>query len=246
MSSGELIAVLAAGCVVLAALAIFLLRLLRRRRGQKNFALYARERGLEPVAEELPGATPILYRGSERVTRLAFRGELSKEREGTIAHYTYTERIPVPSAGGGGGGGVSAANFDLTVVLIEVPETHGTVPKLLCHGRHGAENTDKFDDALGRKGFKRLKLESAALNRRFEIFYAPDQDEVRLRRLLAPATIVWLAEEMPTAFELVNGHLCCFAAGHLDSATELDTLIWGAAELAYRLESEPTEQRFRV
>jgi len=22
---------------------------------------------------------------------------------------------------------------------------------------------------------------------------------------------------MPTAFKLVNGHLCCFAAGHLDS-----------------------------
>lgn len=242
MSGGALIATIIAVCLVLAALAVALARLLRGRQRRKRLAAYAGERGLEPVEGELPGSTPILYRGDERATRLAFQGELSEEREGTIAHFTYTERVPVPNAGGGGGGGgVSAANFDLTVVLIEVPETHDTIPKLLCHGRRGAENTDKLDNALGRKGLKRLKLESAALNRRFEILYAPDQDEVRLRRFFAPATIVWLAESMPTAFELVNGHLCCFAAGHLDSATELDTLIWGAAELAYRLESEVTE-----
>lgn len=46
---------------------------------------------------------------------------------------------------------------------------------------------------------------------------------------------------MPTAFELVDGHLCCFATGHLDTATEIDGLIWGAAELAWHLESESTE-----
>lgn len=210
MKSGELIAVLLAVGVVLLVAAVALARLLRGRRSRKQLAAYARERGLEPVAEALPGVTPILYRGSERVTRAAFEGELSPEREGTIAHYTYSERIPVPSAKGGGG--ISSANFDLTVVLIEVPEAQATFPKLLCHGRHGAENTDRLDDALGRK--------------------------VRLRRFFAPATIVWLAEEMPAAFELVNGHLCCFTAGHLGSATELDTLIWGAAELAYRLEAE--------
>lgn len=235
MSDGELIAALLAVGVVLVVLAVALARLLRGRRSRKRLAAYARERGLEPVEGELPAVTPILHRGSERVTRLAFRGELSEERKGTIAHYTHFEQVPVPR------GTPSSTPFDLTVVLVEVPEAHDSFPKLLCHGRRGAENTDKVDDALGRKGLRRLKLESAALNRRFEIFYAPEQDEVRLRRLFAPANIVWLAEEMPTAFELVNGHLCCFAAGHLDSPTELDTLIWGAAELAHRLESELPE-----
>lgn len=241
MSSGALIATVVAVCLVLAALAVALARLLRRRQRHKRLSAYAHERGLEPVEGELPGSTPILYRGDGRVTRLAFGGELSAEREGTIAHFTYSERVPVPSAGGGGGGGMSsAANFDLTVVLIDVPDSERIFPKLLCHGRRGAENTDKLDDALGRKGLKRLKLESAALNRRFEIFYDTDQDEIRLRRLFAPAFIVWLTESMPTAFELVNGRLCCFAAGHLDSAVELDGLVWGAAELAYHLESELT------
>lgn len=235
--SGELIAAIVTVCFVLAALVPVLVRFRRGRHNRERLAAYAAEHGLEPIEEELPGVTPILYRGSERVTQMAFRGELSDERDGTIAHYTYIEKIPVPNAGGGGGG-ISASRFDLTVVLIEVPETGGVFPKLLCHGRHGAESTDKLDDALGRKGLKRLKLESAALNRRFEIFYAPNQDGVLLRRFFAPATIVWLAESMPTAFELVDGHLCCFAAGHLDQAVELDSLIWGAAELAWRLEAE--------
>lgn len=239
MKSGELIAVLVTAGVVLVVLAVAVARLLRERRSRKRFAAYAGERELERVEEDLPGLSPILYRGSERVTRAAFRGELSDEREGTVAHYTYFERLP--GGGGRGANAVSSTAFDLTVVLIDVEDTFGVFPKLLCHGRHGAENTDKLDDALGRKGMKRLKLESAALNRRFEIFYAPDQDEVRLRRLFAPAFIIWLAEEMPTAFELVNGHLCCFAAGHLDTPVELDNLVWGAAELAYRLESEATE-----
>lgn len=239
MKTGELIAVLVAAGVVLVVLAVAVARLLRGRRSRKRFAADAGERGLERIEEELPGVTPILYRGSERATRIAFRGELSEEREGTIAHYTYFEWLP--GGGGRGANAVSSTNFDLTVVLLELPETRGAFPKLLCHGRHGAQNTDRFDDALGRKGLKRLKLESETLNRRFEIFYAPDQDEVRLRRLFAPATIVWLADSMPTAFELVDGHLCCFAAGHLDTPVELDNLVWGAAELAYRLESEATE-----
>lgn len=235
MSDGELIAAIVAACLTLAALAPVLVRLRRRRRNRERLATYAHERGLALVEEQLPEMTPILYAGSERVTRLALKGELSEERDGTIAHYTYIERVPVARSA------PSSTDFDLTVALIEVPETRGAFPKLLCHGRRGAENTDKLDDALGRKGLKRLKLESAALNRRFEIFYAPNQDEVRLRRLFAPAFIVWLTESMPTAFELVNGHLCCFAAGHLDSAVKLDGLVWGAAELAWRLEAEATE-----
>lgn len=50
--------------------------------------------------------------------------------------------------------------------------------------------------------------------------------------------IVWLTESMPTAFELVNGHLCCFAAGHLDSAAKLDEVVAGAVELVRRLQAE--------
>lgn len=194
------------------------------------FAIYAREHGLEIVAEDLPEVTPLLYAGTGRDTDLAMRGELAPGVVGTLAHYTYSEHVP----GGGRGDTGSAAIYKLTVVLIDVPEMD-SIPLLLCHGRHGSQRTDKLDDALRRPRRKRLELESEALDRRFEIFVDPDQDEIRLRRLFSPSLIVWLAASMPTAFELVDGHLCCFAAGHLDAAAKLDEVVAGAVELSQRL-----------
>jgi len=196
------------------------------------FAIYAREHGLEIVDEDLPEVTPLLYAGTGRDTEVAMRGELGPCVVGTLAHYTYTEHIP----GGGKGSSGSAAVYKLTVVLIEVPAVD-SIPLVLCHGRHGSEGTDGLDDALRRPRRKRLKLESEEFNRRFEVFVDPDQDEVRLRRLFSPSFIVWLAESMPTAFELVNGHLCCFAAGHLDSAAKLDEVVAGAVDLSRRLQA---------
>jgi hypothetical protein len=220
----------AAACVVLCGLAaIFVAAWLLAR--QDFFAIYAREHGLGIVKEDLPEVTPLLAAGTGRDTDLAMRGELSQGVVGTLAHYTYSEYVP---GGGQGSSGGSAAVYKLTVVLIDVPGMQD-IPLLLCHGRHGSQRTDKVDDALRRPRRKRLELESEALDRRFEIFADPDQDEVRLRRLFSPSFIVWLAESMPTAFELFNGHLCCFAAGHLDSAAKLDELVAGAVELRHRL-----------
>lgn len=196
------------------------------------FATYAREHGLEILAEDLPEVTPLLCAGTGRDTDLAMRGELAPDVVGTLAHYTYSEHIP----GGGKGASGSAAIYKLTVVLVDVPGMD-SIPLLLCHGRHGSQRTDPLDDALRRPRRKRLELESEAADRRFEIFVDPDQDQIRLRRLFSPSLIVWLAESMPTAFELVNGHLCCFAGGHLDSAAALDEVVAGAVELSRRLQA---------
>lgn len=63
-------------------------------------------------------------------------GRTVGETEGTIAHHTYIERVPVASAGGGGGG-TSVAEFDLTVVSIEVPDVADAIPKLSATGAVG-------------------------------------------------------------------------------------------------------------
>jgi hypothetical protein len=207
----------------------------RRRAWEEFFTAFARERGLEMVNEGLPEVTPLLYAGSERTTNLALRGELGDGFDGTVAHYTYVERVAA------GGGANSAIAYKLTVVLIDVPGMHGLFPFLLCHGRVGSQRTDALDDALRSKRRKRLEVESEAFDRRFEVFFDSDEDEVRMRRLFSPSLIVWLTESMPTAFELVNGHLCCFARDHLDSAAQLDAMIAGAVELAGRLQAEAAE-----
>lgn len=222
----------AAGVVLFGLAAIFAAAWFLARRD--FFAIYAREHGLEIVEEDLPEVTPLLCAGTGRDTDLAMRGELDPGVVGTLAHYTYSERVP-----GGGEGASTAAVYKATIVLIDVPGMQD-IPLLLCHGRHGSQRTDHLDDAMRRPRRKRLELESEALDRRFEIFADPDQDEIRLRRLFSPSFIVWLAESMPTAFELVDGHLCCFAAGHLDSAAKLDEVVSGAVDLARRLQPEAT------
>jgi hypothetical protein len=195
------------------------------------FAVYAREHDLELVEEDLPEVTPLLCAGSWRETDLAMRGELGEGIPGTLALYTYVESVPVPDSR------PSGTAFKLTIVLIDVTGMEN-FPLLLCHGRHGSQRTDRLDDAFRRPRTKRLELESEAVDRRFEIFVDPGQDEVRLRQLFSPSFIVWLAESMPTAFELVNGHLCCFASDHLDSAAKLDEVVAGAVELTRRLQAE--------
>jgi hypothetical protein len=241
VAATPMLGVLAAVGLVLAALALGLF-VARRQAHRDFFGAFARQRGLELVEEGLPEVTPLLYAGSERVTTLAMRGGLGGGFTGTVAHYTYFERIATGGdGGGGGGGGVSRTAYKLTVVLIDVPGTQEAFPKLLCHGRHGSERTDKLDDALRDKSRKRLRLESTPFNRRFEVFFDPLDDEVRLRRLFSPTFIVWMAESMPSAFELVNENLCCFVGDHIDSAAELDTLIAGGVELAHRLQAEAVE-----
>jgi hypothetical protein len=207
----------------------------RHRAWEEFFSAFARERGLERVEDGLPEVTPLLCAGSERATNLALRGDLGGGFDGTVAHYTYVERLPV------GGGASSTSSFKLTIALIDVQEMHGLFPFLLCHGRVGSQHTDALDDALRSKRRRRLEVESDAFDRRFEVFFDADEDEVRLRRLFSPSLIVWLTESMPTAFELVNSHLCCFALHHLDSAAQLDAMIAGAVELARRLQAEAAE-----
>lgn len=204
---------------------------------QDFFAIYAREHDLEMIDGNLPEVTPLLCAGTGRDTEVAMRGLLGPGVVGTLAHYTYSERVP----GGGQNTSGSAAIYKLTVVLIDV-RGMDSIPLLLCHGRHGSQGTDKLDDALRRPRRKRLKLESEAFNLRFEVFVDPDQDDVRLRRLFSPSFIIWLAESMPTAFELVNGHLCCIARGHLDSAAKLDEVVAGAVALSHHLQAESANQ----
>lgn len=220
---------LAAALVVVLGAALFAFALASRRAGRDFFVVYARDRGLELVEEELPEVTPLLYGGTSRITNLAMQGELAPGLEGTVAHYTYSLSM-----------GTGRSAYELTIVLLEVPGVAEDFPEILCHGRVGPQRREALEDTL--PGHRtRLVLESAPLDRRFEIFYGHDQDQIRLRRLFSPSFMVWLAESMPSAFELIDGNLCCFAGDHLESAAELDNLTAGAVELARRLQAEAAE-----
>ncbi len=115
-------------------------------------------------------------------------------------------------------------------------------PSCFCQRKFGLRALEKLEDAF-RRSKQRVKLESEALDKKYEIFTGNEQDQVWLRQLFSPTFIVWLTDSTPKkfAFELVNGTLCCYVSGHKKRASELDTVRAASAAVATRLREEALE-----
>lgn len=184
----------------------------------------------------LPGATPLLRKGDDRYTERLLQGPLATGFEGSLALYTYEDESRDSD------GGTQTSYYHYTVALFEVPECVAFLPELYCQRKFGLRALEKLEDVF-RGSKQRVKLESAALDERYEIFANEAQDTNWLRQLFAPTFIVWLTDSAPEkfAFELVDGTLCCFVNGHRESAAELDEFRVAAAAVAGRLREEALE-----
>jgi len=207
-----------------------------RRSETAFYAAYASQRGLRLSGEEeVRAATPLLCMGSARYATHSFTGSLGNGVDGMLALYTYEETTST-------GKGQQTSYYHYTICLVDVPECAALVPELLCHRKSGLRALAGLEDAF-RKSRQRVRLESEALDERYEIFSLKGQDQIWLRRLFAPTFVVWLGEEAPKkfAFELVNGTLCCYVNGHKKSAAELDAVSAASATVAWRLREESAQ-----
>lgn len=225
----------AGGAFLLALLVIFAIA--DSRAEDAFFATYAAQRGLA-LAERgaLPPATPLLRKGDDRYAERTLTGALAEGVDGTLALYTYEEETTDSK------GNRQTNYYHYTLGLVEVPECATHIPELICQRKFGLHALEKLEDAF-RRSKQRVKLESAALEERYEIFAATEQDQVWLRRLFSPTFIVWLGEEAPEkfAFELIGGTLCCYVSGHKKSSAELDAVSAASAAVARRLREEALE-----
>jgi len=195
---------------------------------QRNLVVYGRSR--------LPEATPLLRKGDDRYAERTLEGELGDGVKGMLALYTFEEETTDSK------GNRQTNYYRYTVGLAQVPECARFLPELYCQRKSGLRALEKLEDVF-RRSKERVKLESEALDQRYEIFTATGQDPNRLRQLFSPTFIVWLAESAPEkfAFELVGGNLCCYVNGHKKKADELDTMRAAAAAVATRLREESLE-----
>jgi hypothetical protein len=202
------------------------------------FEVYAQQRGMTLVhgRGRLPQATPLLKKGDDRYTERTLLGPLGDGFDGTLALYTYEEETT------DGDGDRQTNYYRYTVGLVEVPECSRFVPELYCQRKFGLRALEGLEDVF-RTSKERVKLESEALDDRYEIFAGKEQDAVWLRRLFAPTFIVWLTDAAPKkfAFELVGGSLCCYVSGHKESAEDLDTIAAATAAVGKRLRDESME-----
>ena len=91
---------------------------------------------------------------------------------------------------------------------------------------------------------QRLELESEALDKRYEIFYGAEDDEVWMKRLFSPTFIVWLDRERRPRTSPSSSRPAASASTSRATATaptELDALCEAAGEVAKRLAEEAAE-----
>jgi hypothetical protein len=201
------------------------------------FQVYGQQHGLTVYGKSrLPEATPLLRKGDDRYAERTLEGALAEGVDGMLALYTYEEESTDSE------GNRQTSYYRYTVGLTQVPESAGLVSELYCQRKFGLRALEKLEDAF-RRSKERVKLESEALDERYEIFAGKAQDPSWLRQLFSPTFIVWLSESAPEkfAFELADGTLCCYVNGHKKKAAELDAIRAASAAVATRLREEALE-----
>src|SRR4051794_3754012 len=198
------------------------------------FETYAAQRGLALSGRgPLPPATPLLRKGDDRYAERALAGPLADGVDGVLALYTYEDETTDSE------GNRQTNYYRYTVGLIEVPECAVHIPELFCQRKFGLRSLEKLEDAF-RGSKQRLKLESEALDERYEIFAGRAQDQPWLRSFFSPPFSVWLGEEPPEkfAFERGGGPLCCYLSGHKSASAGLAGVRPAPAAVATRLREE--------
>lgn len=201
------------------------------------FQVYGQQRGMTVYGRSrLPEATPLLRKGDDRYAERTLEGELGDGVEGMLALYTYEEETTDSK------GNRQTNYYRYTIGLTQVPECAGFVSEVYCQRKSGLRALEKLEDVF-RRSKERVKLESEALDKRYEIFVEKGQDPNRLRQLFSPTFIVWLTDSAPEkfAFELVDGNLCCYVNGHEKEAADLDVIRGATTAVATRLREEAQE-----
>jgi hypothetical protein len=223
------------GVVLLVLLIVFVLA--SNKAKEDFFSSYAQARNLTrtPGRSHLPPSTPLLRKGDDRYADQVMNGTLPGGAPGAIGLYTYEVETTDSE------GDKDTDYYRFTVVLHDIPSVAAKVSDVYCQRRSGFRFMDSAEDVFRR--MNRLELESDALDKRYEIFYGQNDDEVWMKRLFSPSFIVWLAEQCPKnfAWELSAGSLCVNVTGHLDSAAELDGLCEAASQVAHRLAEEASQ-----
>jgi hypothetical protein len=200
------------------------------------FDVYASGRGMTNGGRGmLPAATPLLRKGDDRYGERILTGPMADDVDGTLSLYTYETEYTDSE------GHRQTNYYRYTLGLVEVPECSKLVPELFCRRKFGLRALEKFEDAF--RSVERVKLESEALDERYEIFAGKEQDANWLRQLFSPTFIVWLSDTAPEkfVFELVDGTLCCYVSGHKKSASDLDAMRAASASVTRRLREEALE-----
>jgi hypothetical protein len=201
------------------------------------FHVYAKQRDMVLGGKtSLPPTVPLLRKGDDQYAERTLTGELGQRVGGLLAIYTFVTESTDSK------GNREKTYHPFTLGMSQVDECVPHVPELYCQRKSGLRSLEKFEDVF-RTSKERVKLESEALDEKYEIFCGKGQDATWLRQLFSPTFIVWLSESAPDkfAFELVGGTLVAYVHGHKEDTRDLDTVAAATVTVATRLREESAE-----
>jgi hypothetical protein len=195
--------------------------------------------GWAPKAEVLT-LTPLLGAGSRQWAENWMYGRLPGGLEGGVGQFVW-ERTQRDSDGDE----VVRERNRFTICMAEIEASLPLFRGVYLRPRRGL--IAPYSDWLGRMPTRTMEVESTEFGLRYELRRATDQDEILLRRLLAPSVVSWLANHPLTpGFELKAGTLVVFVPRPLEDAGNLTFLIDATRYLAGRVMAEVEEELTRV
>lgn len=195
--------------------------------------------GWAPKAEVLT-LTPLLGAGSRQWAENWMYGRLPGGLEGGVGQFVW-ERTQRDSDGDE----VVRERNRFTICMAEIEASLPLFRGVYLRPRRGL--IAPYSDWLGRTPTRTMEVESTEFGLRYELRRATDQDEILLRRLLAPSVVSWLANHPLTpGFELKAGTLVVFVPRPLEDAGNLTFLIDATRYLAGRVMAEVEEELTRV
>lgn len=198
----------------------------------------AAERGLtySTIGTVPDSATPLLRAARGKQFSNVMEGALGESIQGHAANMTH--RVTTRR-----GGETDTVTKFCQIVLAGAPAAADFIPTLVVGSRAGLE-------PLHDEGLREISTESTAVTKKHRIWIGEDTSENRVRQLLSPVMIDWLASvDVPGfAFELDRGWLCAHAPPSVyvpfsmpGKPEELGWLIDTADGLAKRVMAEVNE-----
>lgn len=229
---GGLTAALVAPVVVVLICAGLVFAAADRRAAQDFFTAYAGSIGFVITSDaDVPPLTPLLGAGDDRSVGHWMEGSLDGTPCG-LGHFTYEEHSTDSK------GNRTTTSYAFTTAVLDLESSIR-----LFHGVYVQPRSGWFGTNWYAWGTKKIELESVAFNERYDLLVEDEQDANRIRQLLSPSLIVWLAEHpLDLGFELRAGTLVVFVEKHLDEAGRLTFFLDAAREVARRVRAQVEQE----
>ena len=233
------LALATAGPAAVAAIVVLIAFATADRRAEQDFFIaYASARDFVYLGDAaLDPLTPLLGAGDRRLCRHWMQGRLAGGLACGLGHYSYEVRDRDSQ-----GRTTHRDTRHFTICVADLEAGISMFPGVFLCLRRGIFGALDGEDWLSHRNRHEVKLESAGLCERYDLWVDDAQDDLLLHELFAPSLQVLLAEHpLAPCFEYRAGTLVVYVERRIEDEGNLDWMLEVAGKIAARFVGEVEE-----